>query len=240
MNLAEVAREGLRDSRRRARVSPAEYAAALTRRLGREVTADDVAEWETTGVPPGDVVVAVQAERYADVSEIYVTRPEFTHARPVESLFDGARDVRAAGLSLVLLCHWYGEDRIRALVERGARVQCLFLEPESRSIRIREREEGLTAGQLSAVNEANIAVVTRVRDALSGGARQRLEIGTFDETVRFNITLIDRRLCIAQPYLPFSRGIDAPTLVVRNDSDTGLYPVFEEIYASLWSRRSPR
>ena len=47
----------------------------------------------------------------------------------------------------------------------------------------------------------------------------------YDETIRFNIILVDDQTCVAQPYLPHGRGIDSPTLLIRrNGAPGGLYP----------------
>jgi hypothetical protein len=109
------------------------------------------------------------------------------------------------------------------------------------AIRTREREEQFPAGHLSALTDLNIqGLVSRVRDKLDKDARQRLEIGTYNQTIRFNVTLVDNELCIAQPYLPQARGVDSPTLVVRRRSTTScLYPMFDQIFTSLWEDRQP-
>jgi hypothetical protein len=80
----------------------------------------------------------------------------------------------------------------------------------------------------------------RVRDRLSLEAQKRLEIATYDETIRFNIVLIDDDVCVAQPYLPGTRGVDSPTFLIhRRWAAAGLYPIFEQVFYSLWERRQP-
>ncbi len=64
-----------------------------------------------------------------------------------------------------------------------------------------------------------------------------MELATYDETLRFNIVLVDD-LCVAQPYLTDSRGVDSPAFVVRRGQPgVGLYPVFEQVFESHWQRR---
>lgn len=44
-----------------------------------------------------------------------------------------------------------------------------------------------------------------------------------------------------QPYLPNSRGVDAPTFVIeRQPGPPGLYTTFEEIYTSMWKDSQPQ
>jgi hypothetical protein len=77
----------------------------------------------------------------------------------------------------------------------------------------------------------------RVRQRLSEAAQKRLLIGRYDETIRFNITLIDQSLAVVQPYLHGIRGLEAPTFVLRSNGDsTGLFPTFERNFDWLWDR----
>jgi hypothetical protein len=79
-----------------------------------------------------------------------------------------------------------------------------------------------------------------VREQLPDESRDRLEIATYDETIRFNILLIDQQLCVLQPYMVQARGVDSPTLVIRRRRPTsGLYPVFEQTFTALWARSTP-
>ena len=222
-----------------------------------------VESWETSVVPPGDVVLAaglvsqtappdtggasesdlvaqLVGRRFADLEAVYASRSEFTSQLPPHALFDGATDIRAAGLSLNVLCQQYADDRLRSLLERGGTVRCLFLDPAGSAIKAREIEEGYPPGRLSALNEINIQIlVQRVRQRLPVEVRDRLVVATYDETIRFNITLIDHTIAVVQPYLHAARGVESPTFVLRHrDGASGLYPQFEQVYEWLWERRS--
>jgi hypothetical protein len=49
--------------------------------------------------------------------------------------------------------------------------------------------------------------------------------------------VVDEQLAIVQPCLPAMRRIDSPTAVSqRRWPDRGLFPVFEAIVSSLWTR----
>jgi Domain of unknown function (DUF5919) len=135
---------------------------------------------------------------------------------------------------------------------RGDRVHCLFvpvarpsvglfLDPDGSAIRLREQEENYDPGALSDLTRLNIrSLQDRVRTQLPKDARSRLEMAVYDETIRFNIVLVDEQLMIVQPYLPAMRGIDSPSLVLRCKwPDRGLFPLFEAIISSLWTRARP-
>jgi hypothetical protein len=179
-------------------------------------------------VPPTDL---------ADLVGVFATRSDFTSKVQPQLLFSDARQIRAAGLSLNLICQQLPDRQLRALISAGTQLTCLFLDPKGSAIAAREEEEEHEPGELSTLTNINIAVLSRLRDRLPGEARDRVRIAVYDETIRFNIVLVDDRVCVAQPYLPQARGIDAPTLLVhRNDSAGGLYHVFEQVYESLEER----
>jgi len=173
----------------------------------------------------------------AGVAAVFGTRAEFTYAMPPQVMFDDAQDIRAAGLSLNLVCQQYPDQRLRRLVESGTRLECLFLDPDGDAIKARECEEGYTDHYLSTLTKLNIEVLARVRDRLPAEARDRLSLAVYDETIRFGIVLIDGATCVMQPYLPQARGVDSPTFLLRRDpGGVGLYNTFEQIYSELSER----
>ncbi|GAB3990544.1 hypothetical protein GCM10029978_118700 [Actinoallomurus acanthiterrae] len=176
----------------------------------------------------------------AGVAAVFSTRAEFTYAMPPQVMFDDATDIRAAGLSLNLLCQQYPDQRLRRLVESGTRLECLFLDPDGDAIKARECEEGYTDHYLSTLTKLNIEVLARVRDRLPAEARDRLSLAVYDETIRFGLVLIDAATCVMQPYLPQARGVDSPTFLLRRDpGGVGLYNTFEQIYRELSERSRP-
>ena len=94
--------------------------------------------------------------------------------------------------------------------------------------------------QLTGRDDQVQPVLRRLRNRLDPEARDRVRIATYDETIRFNIVLVDDHTCVVQPYLPQARGIDSPTLVMRRDDKPGgLYAVFEQVYESIQERSKP-
>jgi hypothetical protein len=195
---------------------------------------------EATDPPRLDVDKLI-ADRFSDVSAVYATRSEFVSNMPVHTIFDPAGQIRACGLSLNLICQQYAGQKLIQLVESGTTIQCLFLDPAGAAIAAREHEENYPPGRLSDLTKLNIEILQdTVRDRLTPEARQRFQLAVYDETIRFNIILIDDQVGIVQPYLPAVRGIDSPTFVLhRRWKDLGLLPVFENVFSSLWQMSRP-
>lgn len=259
-DLGQLARNQMAAARAAKELSCSEFAALLATMLGWPVGAEQVAAWETSATPPGDVLVAaellvrqaspvgsessdaltqIMGDRFADLIGVFTSRSEFQAKFPPTELLDTAKDVRAAGLSLNMLCQTYSEARLREIIEAGTSLTCLFLKPYGRYIAQREAEEGYPEGRLSALTALNMTILEdRVADRLSAEARGRLQIGVYDEPIRFNVLLVDSQLCVAQPYLPQVRGVDSPTFLIKKDRPAGgLYGTFSQIFTSLWERR---
>jgi hypothetical protein len=174
---------------------------------------------------------------YADLEAVFTSRAEFNSLVPVHTLLDNARDIRAVGLSLNMLFQQYPDQKLLDQISRGAHLRCLFLNPTGHAIKAREREEGHAAGDLATLTQLNLKVARKIHESLPVEALGRLEARMYDETIRFNITLIDNTVCVAQPYLPDARGVDSPTFLVRKrTTDMGLYRIFEHVFDSLWDR----
>ncbi|MGH3714563.1 MAG: DUF5919 domain-containing protein [Micromonosporaceae bacterium] len=183
---------------------------------------------------------AARDDRFCGVTAVYATRGEFMSAMPPKTLFDDATRIRAVGLSLNLLCQHYPDQSLYKLAESGTTFHCLFLDPNGDAIRAREREEGHSPHRLSTLTDLNIHLLRRVRDRLPDERRANIELAVYDETVRNNIIFVNDDICVAQPYLNDARGLDSPTFVIqRRWPDQGLFPVYEEVFTSLWKRSRP-
>ena len=187
------------------------------------------------GYPPAPL--GPSAPGLADVTAVFSSRSEFASRMEPQVLFAGASQIRAAGLSLNIICQQMPDQELRRLLAGGTRLSCLFLDPEGEAMRCREREEAYPPGHLAGLTSLNIQIVARLRDQLPAPDRERVRLAVYDETIRFNIILVNDHTCVAQPYLPHARGIDSPTLLIRRgDAPGGLYPVFEQVYDSLEER----
>jgi hypothetical protein len=173
----------------------------------------------------------------AGVVAVFTTRTEFTAKMDPISLFDRAPRVRAAGLSLNLICQQVPDQYLRQWLTDGGQLSCLFLDPDGEAIRVREKEEDHLPGNLSVLTRLNIDILARFRDRLPDGADERLRLAVYDETIRFNLIISGDHLCVAQSYLPKARGVDSPTMLIQaTTAPSGLFGVFEQVYEALAER----
>ncbi len=188
--------------------------------------------------PPAKAAASpVPAQGMADVTAVFPTRPAFLHEVPPHKLFDNAEKISMVGLSLNLLCQQYSDKSLTDLLETGTVVELLFLDPQGEYIKARECEESHRPGVLTTLTALNIQTVQRLQSKLSPEAQGNLRIRTYDEAVRFNITVIDDVTCVVQPYLPDARGVESPTLVIeKQEGAPGLFNTFTQVLTSMWDR----
>lgn len=176
----------------------------------------------------------------AGVEAIFTSRSEFAAKVDPRSLFDTAKQIRAAGLSLNLICQQVPDQYLRQWLASGNELACMFLDPDGEAIKDREKEEDHPPAFLSSLTRLNIDIMSRFRDRLPPQIQDHLDLRVYDETIRFNLILADDHTCVAQPYLPRVRGVDSPTMLIRaTTTPGGLFPVFEQVYQAMAERSRP-
>ncbi|MFJ9368766.1 DUF5919 domain-containing protein [Nocardia sp. NPDC101769] len=188
----------------------------------------------------GSATKPPNARNLADVEAVYATRIDFLRAMPPQELFKTARTIDMAGLSLNMLCQQYSDTDVLRLLENGTTIRCLFLDPAGTSIHAREVEEGHPTGLLTNLTDTNIRTLERVRRRVTPETPGRLLIRVYDQSIRFNITIIDSMICVMQPYLPSARGVESPTFVARKSDTAGLYGTFSEVFEGMWADSTER
>ena len=182
-DLGELARQQVAAARAAIDATAEEFADLLTPLLGWDLGPEVVESWETSVVPPGDVVVAaglvaqdaptgshveqvdlvgkLVRERYIDLSAVYPTRTDFTDNHSPATMFDHAKSIDAVGLSLNLLCQQYPDKRLRALLEGGTTLRMLFIDPAGDAVRRYETEEGYNPGAFATSSQPKWLTVSR-------------------------------------------------------------------------------
>ena len=186
--------------------------------------------------PEADPFARLVPRDLAGIQCAYPSRSAFVAAFPPERLFTGAVSISLAGLSNNLLCQHYADRRLEELLALGTQVTVLFLDPDGPATAARESEEGYEAGHLRGLTTLNISLLQRLRSRLPAHARPRLTLGTYEQTIRFNIILVDRaddQTAVVQPYLPHSRGVEAPTLVIHPTVEPGLFDTFKCVFDEI-------
>lgn len=175
----------------------------------------------------------------AGVMRVFPTRAAFIEEMPPGRLFDTASLLDAAGLSLNLICQQYSDQALVELMRR-AHLRLLFLDPDGTAIEARNSEEGHETGHLSNWTRTNLGLLARLRQQLPEDAAERVQVRLYDQTIRFNIILVDGELGVVQPYMPRARGLESPTFVLRAiPGSNDLFSTYRQVFDSLWEGGSP-
>lgn len=195
--------------------------------------------------PNADPLERSGSRDLAGVEAVYASRSDFLSARSPGQLFADATSIAMAGLSNNVICQQYADQRLEKLIMDGTSVSCLFLDPKGEAMVAREAEERYDRerGHLAALTSFNISLLQRLRDRLPQDSRDRLRLATYDQTLRFNIIIVDRAAddstAVVEPYLPHSRGVESPTLVVRPTAEAGLFDTFKKVLDDLTAEAVP-
>lgn len=174
--------------------------------------------------------------RTADVEAVFPSRIAFSREISPQQLFEGAVTIDIVGISLNMLSQQCSDREVVQLLESGTALRCLFLDPEGEETARREAEEGQEPGALSGLTALNIGVLRRINENSSHVGPGSLQIRTYDETARFNIVIVDSSLCVVQPYLPMTRGLESPTFVARKSGGAGIFDTFAGVFDGMWAR----
>jgi hypothetical protein len=211
---------------------PGHYVGLMTR-------AWETLDQATSGGAVNPIVAAPEADT-ADVAGVFATRHSFATKVALTDLVVGATSIKVAGLSLNVICQQLSEQVLSDLVASGTTIRCLFLDPDGQATAIREMEEGHEPQHLSMLTKINMGALRRLRSKLLPEHQDRLQLAVYDETIRFNIFIIDDEIGVVQPYLPSARGLESPTLLLDSRKGGGsesLLSTFSRMFDQLWDRR---
>lgn len=170
------------------------------------------------------------------ITDAFVSRTELTRVYPTAEILTEAKRVQVMGLSLNQIVQSVSDRQLRAALDDGLELQCLFLQPYSRYISDRESEEGHDAGSLSQLTATNVDTLRRSRRQLPAETAHRLQLRTYDAPVRFHIMVVDESLALVQFYLPAARGTESPALVLRpTATPPDLFSEFTTVFNEAWT-----
>ncbi|MEB3049863.1 DUF5919 domain-containing protein [Mycolicibacter sp. MYC123] len=241
--LASKAGVSMKSIRRWLKGEPINRAAAYAVAQALEVPVWDIwPDLGPTNTPTTAVTVdggeAEAALPVADhgIIDAFVSRAELTRAYPPAEILAEATRVQVMGLSLNQVVQSVSDRQLRAALDGGLELQCLFLQPYSRYVSDREAEEAHAAGVLSQLTATNIDTLKRARRHLPAEMAHRLQLRTYDAPLRFHIMVVDDSLALVQLYLPTARGTESPALVLRpTTAPPDLFTEFATVFADAWA-----
>jgi hypothetical protein len=174
--------------------------------------------------------------RYLDTACVFDSKTAFDNCIGVQRIFSHADEIKAIGISLnSILMNWGTNNLVKLVRERKCCIKLLFLEPNSTSTKLREKDEALIEGTISQVTSTNINLLKKVIGELGDDAKY-LTYKVYDRMPFINMYIINNKIIILQHYLPGKRGQESPVYVIRDEgNETGLFCSYNEIFNQLWN-----
>lgn len=244
-DFAELARKEITAARKALGHDAGAFAALLGEHLTWEPTAAAVRGWETTAVPPGDVVLAAQyLARIAagvDVPSYVGGDPDVVHAygarrdiaRPMwqDIIRDSTEHIWLAGLAE----QGYANDiGVPGILERaaagGCEIRVLLLDPDYPLIDGIDADEGSPPGTLAARIRGSLHRFQRMASRCAG--RMHVRVAPTPPTVSF-VRGDDQML--ATPYVRYLTGGDSPTLLLEQSPGGQIFAQYEQHFNLVWN-----
>lgn len=120
------------------------------------------------------------------------------------------------------------EAALRDRLKHGVTVKILFLNPNSESAKLREKEEGGLRKTRAIIRES-IAWVWKFRESLESGVKSRLRIYVYEATASCGLTWIDDYMIVTH-YLAWTPDWTSPAIRLQpaQIGTGGLYDVYAE------------
>jgi transcriptional regulator with XRE-family HTH domain len=182
------------------------------------------------------------SEFWGELQHIYPNRTAFNSEISYSRQFEQAHTILAIGISLNPITMSYSTDNIVKSVGEGRTgITLCFLDPGCPNCTEREREEGLSAGQLASLINFNIKNMVSIKKHISRmypDSTEQLRILLYDFLPRYNIYVVDDSFMTVQPYA-YGRGEDTPTLVLRRHQSNGLFEYYATIAKHILEQAKP-
>ncbi len=250
-DFAELARKEIAAARKAPGQDAGAFAALLGEHLTWEPTAAAVRGWETTAVPPGDVVLAAQyLARIAtgvdvpsyvggdpDVVHAYATRRHLARPEWQDIISGCSEHIWLAGFAE----QGYAHDRdvpdiLAQAAGAGCDIRVLLLDPDYPLIDGIDADEGSPPGTLAARIRGSLYRFQRMAARCAG----RMQVRTSETPPTISIVRGDDQMLIT-PYARFLTGGDSPTLLLEQSPGGRIFAQYEQHFNLVWndSKESP-
>lgn len=165
----------------------------------------------------------------SEVKQIFVRRSAMSQQINLPNIIAHSKSIRAMGISNSELTSKLDPESIQHALNRGARVELLFLDPESPFTAQREREEGLRANRIKNITINNIDTALDFKMRLKPAQKDSYKLYKYSKLPRLNVILLDT-YAILQYYGNTEAGMRNPCFLIERQETSPLYDFCLENY----------
>jgi len=149
--------------------------------------------------------------------EVFSKRSSMSQQINLPQLITTSSSIRAVGISNSELTMKMDLEAIKFAIDKGSKIELLFLAPDSKFTREREIEEGLRPTKIKNITLFNIDNAIDTREKLPEKLRSNYRIFTYDLQPRMNIIILDN-YAILQYYANKLQGMSNPCFFIEKQS----------------------
>lgn len=180
----------------------------------------------------------VSIDFYGDVYKVYPVRGEAQ--KDMRVLFDKAISVDAIGISINELTSKLDDRTFFIALQRGMKLNLMFLDPDGINVHIREQEENVGNDVIADITRLNLQRMTRLKDDLEmdgkGNLYDQINIILYDDIPRCNMVFIDNDVLFVQYYANYVKGENNPTFFIKRCTEDGVYDFYRKVFIRTMNR----
>lgn len=172
-------------------------------------------------------------QKTSEIKEVFATRAAMSQSCRFDDLVATAKHIRAIGISNSELTARINPNAIRNCIEKGGKIELVFLDPDGKYTPLREQEENHRPNRIKNITNVNIETALNMRDSIAQN-KENYRILLYDKMPRMNMIFVDDYL-ILQYYSNNVPGIDNPTFFIERQGGSPVYAFCERMFNYLIS-----
>jgi hypothetical protein len=178
---------------------------------------------------------SIRSIRYLDTACVFDSRTSFDNCIGIQRIFSQSKEIKAVGISLnSIILNWGTANLTHAVRNTGCQIKMLFLNPDCKVTKSREKDESLIEGTISQLTKTNINLLKKAIMEL-GCEGDKLSYRVYSKVPFINMYIINNEIIILQHYLSGLRGQESPVYVIRDEgNETGLFHLYNTVFDRVW------
>lgn len=195
----------------------------------------EIADWiKSRLVLRKDSDVWQKSQTTTEVKQIFVKRSAMSQQVDLANLVAHSKNIRAMGISNSELTSRIDPEALKHAIEKGGKVELLFLDPESPFTEQREKEEGLRPNRIKNITINNIETALDFKFRLEEPQKESYKLYKYSKLPRLNVILLDS-YAILQYYGNTEAGMRNPCFLIEKQEVSPLYDFCLENYRYIKS-----
>ena len=168
-----------------------------------------------------------------ELKKVFTRRSMMNKSWNLSKMISVAKKIECLGISNNEMTLNMDADVLRNALENGTEIELLFLDPKSKFVRFREKEEKQDKNTIKNNTEATLSFIRRMKKSASSGTFSNLKIFTYDGLPRMNMIFIDETHLLLQYYANSVPGASNPCFYIKRQGENQLFDFYHKQYEQI-------